>query len=147
MGRDGTRPDGGTQACPVQDKPPPPLMGFACVPVFPPIPTDPFSGPGTHPIPVAISEVSQLCEIEQTRVGSHFECVRETRWIPRVIVGPADPDPITGAALRVTSAAGVDEKSPRTLRRDRLAYPAWERLGPSVVIRRRPQRMQGLDVS
>ena len=131
----------------IRTSPPLLAMSCSCVPVFPPISTDTGIGGVFHPLPIDFGEVSKLSQIEQTNVGGHFECVRETRWIPRVIVGPADPDPITGAALRVTSAAGVDEDSPRTLRRDRLAYPAWERLGPSVVIRRRPQRMQGLDVS
>lgn len=116
-------------------------MGNSCVPVFPNVPRDPFPGPGTHPVPIALGEVSKLSEIEQTRVGSHFECVRETRWEPRHFMGPADPDPIAGTALRVTLSPGVLEHGPTGLRVKEIAYPNWEFLGPAVVIRRRPKRV------
>ena len=73
------------------------------VPVFPLSPLDPFSGPGTHPIPIAIGEMRKLCEVEQSCVGADFESICETGRKPLHLMRSADPDPITTGALRVLS--------------------------------------------
>ena len=115
-------------------------MESSCVPVFP-ISSGDFLVAGVlKPVPIAFGEVRKLCQIEQTRVGSHFECVRETRGISIHGMGPADPEPFAAGTLRVTSAAGITEESPLSLKRVNLTHPDWEVLSPSVVIRRRPDR-------
>ena len=119
-------------------------MGCSCVPAFPISPADPASSWISHPLPIDIGEVSKLCEIEQTNVGGHFECVRETRGKPRLNWTSTNPDPSSTGTLRVTTAAGIEEKAPTSLKKLNLSYPSWEVLSPSVVIRRRPVRMQFL---
>ena len=119
-------------------------MESSCVPVGPTFSGDFLVAGVLKPVPIAFGEVRKLCQIEQTRVGSHFECVRETRGISIEGMGPADPQPFAAGTLRVTSAAGISEESPLSLKRVNLAHPDWEVLSPSVVIRRRPKRMQGL---
>lgn len=118
-------------------------MGCSCVPAFPVSPTDLGITRVLHPLPIDSGEVGKLCEIEEANVLGDLESVCETRWKPVFHWAPTNTDPSTGAALRVTTSTGLEEKSPISLRKTRLAYPAWERLGPSVVIRRRPVRMQG----
>ena len=60
-------------------------MGVSRVPVYPFRSTYP-AGPGSfHPLPIDVGEVRKLSQIEETRIGSHFEPVRETR-------GKATPD-------------------------------------------------------
>lgn len=119
-------------------------MESSCVPAFPISTGNTLVRGVLHPVPLALSEVRKLCQIEQTRVGAHFECVRCPTREPILRNHPADPEPSASGTLRVTTAAGIQEDSPPTLRRLDLAYPLWERLSPTVVIRRRPKRMQGL---
>ena len=119
-------------------------MECSCVPAFP-ISSAHFLVAGVlEPVPIAFGEVRKLSEIEQTRVGSHFECVRETRGVSIPRRRAADPEPFAAGTLRVTTATGIQEVSPLSLRRLNLTRPDWELLSPSVVIRRRPKRMQGL---
>lgn len=131
----------------IRTSPPLLAMGFSCVPVFPTTAIDPCVGGVFHPLPVDFGEVSKLCQIEQTRIGTHFECVRKTRRVPPLGFGPGDAKPFPAGTLRVTSASGVDEESPVSLKKLDLAYPLWERLAPAVVIRRRPKRVQGLGIA
>ena len=122
-------------------------MGCSCVPAFPVRPIDPGITRVLHPLPIDFREVSELCEIEESHVGGDLEGVCETRGIPVLDWAPTNTDPSTGAALRVTTSAGLPEVCPTTLYKAVLAYPSWERLRPAVVIRRRPKRMQGLGIS
>ena len=131
----------------IRTSPPLLAMSCSCVPAFPIGPTHTGIGRVFEPVPIAFGEVSKLSEIEQTNVAGHFECVRKTRWGSPSGFRPADPEPSASGTLRVTTAAGIQEDSPLTLRRLDLAYPLWERLSPTVVIRRRPKRMQGLGVA
>mgnify|MGYP006136780877 CR=1 FL=1 len=118
-----------------------------CVPAFPILTRNsPVSHVG-HPVPIDLREVRKLCELEQTRVGTHFECVRKAPRKSLARCTPADVEPSAGTALRVTTATGLIEESPPTLYKAVLAYPLWERLSPTVVIRRRPERMQGLGLT
>lgn len=119
-------------------------MSCSCVPVEPLISGDPGTSWVSHPLPIDIREVSKLCEIEEANVGSHFERVRETRGKPSLNWASANPEPSSAGTLRVTTSAGLEEKSPRSLKKLNLTYPRFELLGPSVVIRRRPVRMQFL---
>ena len=119
-------------------------MESSCVPVFPISSGNTLVGVVLHPLPIDFREVSKLSEIEQTRVGAHFECIRETRGEPVFGRRATDPEPTTTGTLRVTSTTGAEEISPLSLKRLDLTHPDWELLGPSVVIRRRPKRMQGL---
>ena len=118
-----------------------------CVPAFPILTGNSSISHVGHPVPIDLGEVSKLSELEQTRVGTHFECVRKTprKSLPRCT--PTDVEPAATGVLRVTSTTGALEESPPTLRKTLLAYPLWERLSPTVVIRRRPKRMQGLGFS
>ena len=118
-----------------------------CVPAFPVLPRNTAVGNVGHPVPIDLGEVRKLCELEQTRVGTHFECVRKPPRLAHPRSAPADKKPATTGVLRVTTAAGALEVSPPTLRKTLLAYPLWERLSPTVVIRRRPKRMQGLGIT
>lgn len=122
-------------------------MGCSCVPAFPVRPINPVASEVLHPLPIDLGEVRKLCKIEEANVGGDLEGVCETRWKTVLAWAPTNTDPSTGAALRVTTAAGLEEVSPLSLRKSLLAYPNWERLGPSVVIRRRPVRVQGLGIS
>ena len=117
------------------------------VPAFPISPSNPFSGPGAHPIPIALGEVRKLCEIEKSCVGADFESICETSREPLHLVSPAEPDPITAGALRVPPSSGISGQDvlPRVL--DGLRYPLFELLSPSVVIRRRPKRVQSLGIT
>ena len=118
-----------------------------CVPAFPVLPRNPAVGDIGHPVPIDLGEVSKLCELEQTRVGTHFECVRKPPRLAYPRLAPTDEKPFPTGVLRVTSTTGALEVSPPTLRKTLLAYPLWERLSPTVVIRRRPKRMQGLGIT
>ena len=122
-------------------------MGCSCVPAFPVRPINPVASEVLHPLPIDLGEVRKLCEIEEANVAADLEGVCETRGKAVLAWAPTNTDPSTGAALRVTTSAGLEEVSPPSLRKCLLAYPNWERLGPSVVIRRRPVRMQGLGIS
>ncbi len=122
-------------------------MGCFCVPAFPIRPADPSAIWISEPLPIDIGEVSKLCEIEQTRIGSHFECVRETRRKPVLNWSSTDPVPSAAGALRVPPATGLTNEFATVLYESRLTHPAWEVLSPAVVVRRRPVRVQRLDVS
>ena len=128
----------------IRTSPPLLAMSCSCVPVFPPISTDPFSVQGFHPLPIDVGEVSKLCQIEQTNVAGHFECVRETRRETLFLGRPANTNSAARAALGVTPAAGVQSELPRSLYELGLKRPLFELLRPAVVIRRRPERMQFL---
>ena len=122
-------------------------MESSCVPVFPFSSGDFLVAGVLHPLPIDFGEVSKLSEIEQTRVGSHFECVRETRGEPVFGRRSTDTQPATTGTLRVTSTAGVITESPASLYELGLKAPLFELLRPSVVVRRRPKRMKLLGLA
>lgn len=122
-------------------------MESSCVPAFPITSGNTVVGVVLHPVPVDLREVGKLCEIEKSCICTDFEGVCETRWIPIPGFRPADPEPSASGTLRVTTAAGIKEESPRSLKKLHLSYPNWELLGPAVVIRRRPKRVKRLDIS
>ena len=123
------------------------VLNPSCVPAFPILPRNSAVGDIGHPVPVDFGEVRKLSELEQTRVGTHFECVRKPPRKSITRFAPADVEPSPTGVLLVTTAAGLPEVSPPTLFKARLAYPLWERLSPTVVIRRRPKRVQGLGIT
>ena len=122
-------------------------MGVSCVPVEPTLSTDPTGSWSFHPLPIDVGEVSKLSEIEQTRVFGHFEAVRETRRKATGGRASANPDVITGTALRVTLSPGVVSELPPSLYELGLKAPLFELLRPSVVVRRRPKRMKLLGLA
>ena len=117
------------------------------VPAFPILPRNSAVGDIGHPIPIDFGEMRKLCELEESCVGADFEGICETPRKSLARFAPTDVEPSASGTLRVTTAAGVLEVSPPTLRKELLAYPLWERLSPTVVIRRRPKRMQGLGIT
>ena len=122
-------------------------MGVSCVPVEPTLSTDPTGSWSFHPLPIDVGEVSKLSQIEKTRIGSHFEPVRETRWKSTGERAPANPYVIPGTALRVPPSSGIHAKPSTSLFELGLKAPLFELLRPSVVVRRRPKRVQFLGVS
>ena len=128
----------------IRTSPPLLAMSCSCVPVGPALSADPFSVEGFHPLPIDFGEVSKLCQIEQTNVAGHFECVRETSRESRLRSRSANPEPASGGALRVASSAGIKSELPRSLYELGLKAPLFELLRPAVVVRRRPKRMQFL---
>ena len=131
----------------IRTSPPLLAMSCSCVPVFPPISTDPGIGGVFHPLPIDFGEVSKLSQIEQTNVGGHFECVRETSGESRLGRRSANPEPAARRALGVPPSAGVKSELPRSLYELGLKAPLFEILRPAVVIRRRPKRMQFLGIA
>ena len=123
------------------------VLNRSRVPAFPILTGNSSISHVGHPVPIDLGEVSKLSELEQTRVGTHFECVRKTPRLAHPRSAPADEKPAPTGVLGVTSTTGALEISPPTLRKTLLAYPLWERLSPTVVIRRRPKRVQGLGLS
>lgn len=117
------------------------------VPAFPILPRNSAVGDIGHPVPIDFGEMRKLCELEKSCVGADFEGICETPRKPLARFTPADVEPSASGTLRVTTATGALEVSPPTLYKAVLAYPLWERLGPAVVIRRRPKRMQGLGIT
>ena len=117
-------------------------LNRSLVPALPILPRNSAVGDIGHPVPVDFGEVSKLSELEQTRVGTHFECVRKPPRKSRARFTPADVEPSATGVLLVTTAAGLPEVSPPTLFKARLTDPLWERLSPTVVIRRRPKRVK-----
>ena len=128
----------------IRTSPPLLAMSCSCVPVGPALSADPFSIEGFHPLPIDIGEVSKLCQIEQTNVAGHFECVRETRRETLLLGGAANTKAAARAALGVTPAAGVQSVVTTSLYELGLKRPLFELLRPAVVVRRRPERMQFL---
>ena len=122
-------------------------MGVSCVPVEPTLSTDPTGSWSFHPLPIDVGEVSKLSQIEKTRIGSHFEPVRETRWKSTGERAPANPNVIPRAALGMAPSPGVNAELPPSLFELGLKAPLFELLRPSVVVRRRPKRVQFLGVS
>ena len=122
-------------------------MESSCVPAFPISSGHTLVRGVLHPLPIDVGEVRKLCEIEQTRVGSHFECVRETRGEPVFGRRSTDTQPATRTALGMTSPTGVNSEEPPSLFDLGLERPLWEILKPSVVVRRRPERMQFLGLT
>ena len=131
----------------IRTSPPLLAMSCSCVPAFPIGPTHTGIRRVFEPVPIAFGEVSKLSEIEQPRIGTHFECVRKTRWGSTSGFRPANPESLPATALGVTSSPRIYPKNPVSLFELGLKAPLFELLSPSVVIRRRPQRMQGLRVT
>ncbi len=127
--------------------PPPPLMGNSCVPVEPTRSVNSFAIQRFHPVPIDLCEMRKLCEVEQSCSVADFEGVCETRCVPVFVGRTADPDPSSTAALRVSPTAGVIENRLPSRSNEGLSYPLFEIIGPSVVIRRRPHRVQSLGVT
>ena len=122
-------------------------MSYSCVPAFPIRPIDSGVGGVLHPLPVALGEMRKLCEVEQSCVGADFESICETRRIPIPGSGSTNPHPPSSGALGMpSSTGGIEERVPIAYSQ-RLTYPLWELLSPSVVIRRRPKRVQGLRIT
>jgi len=119
-------------------------MGNSCVPVFPPRSVNSFAIQRFHPVPIDLGEMRKLCEVEKSCSTADLEGVYETRCVPVFIGRTADPDPSASTALRMPSSTGLVEEDPPIRRNRLLTQPNWEVLSPSVVIRRRPKRMQGL---
>ena len=122
-------------------------MGSPCVPAFPVSSANSASRWTFHPLPIDLGEVRKLCKIEQAGVRSHLEPIRKSRRKSRHDRASANTDVISRAALRVPFSAGVTSEVVTPHAVDSLRHPDWEVLRPSVVIRRRPQRMQLLGLT
>jgi hypothetical protein len=116
-------------------------MGCSCKPLFPASSINSFPIEGFHPVPIDFGEVSKLSQVEQTRVGTHFECIRETRCVPAFDRRSGDAKPFSAHALGMPPSAGIVKEPVTAVVINPLTYPNWELIGPAVVIRRRPKRM------
>ena len=111
------------------------------IPISPNFSVQPLTAERFHPIPVDFGEVRKLSEIEQTRVATHFECVRKAPCVPAFVRRPGNSDASSAHALRVTPSPGIHQELVTARVLDLLTYPDWELLSPAVVVRRRPKRM------
>ena len=111
------------------------------IPISPNLSVNPLTAERFHPVPVDFGEVRKLSEIEQTRIATHFECVRHAPCVPAFVRRPGDSDPSSAHALRLTPSPGISQELVTAGVIDLLTYPDWELLSPAVVIRRRPKRM------
>ena len=91
-------------------------------------------------MPIALGEVRKLCQIDQSDRVGNSEPVGETGRIPvkGVAATNSEPSPTTTVVLGVPRRALEEGHS--VLLKTAIRYPAFERLSPGVVIRRRPQR-------
>jgi hypothetical protein len=108
--------------------------------LFPPVTSYSGTAWSRHPIPIALGEVSKLCQIDGSAGVGDSESVGETGRIS--VVGFAatnsEPFPTTTVVSGIAVRELVHEVP--TLLKTPIRYPAFEFLRPSVVIRRRPQR-------
>ena len=108
---------------------------------FPPVTRYALAAWRTHPVPIALGEVSDLAEIEQATGTRDLELI----GLPSRVSGgggcSTNPVLPTGFAEHLPSPGGHAIRVPAFLVQD-LRRPAFELLAPSVVIRRRPQRDQ-----
>ena len=107
-------------------------------------PRPPFPVWRGEPVPVLLREISQLADIEHRRVPRQAELVGKARRVPnlrRAFANHVHPAP-RPAALR---GPGADKAGHSTLPVVvLLRRPDFELLSPSVVIRRRPVRVDPL---
>ena len=122
-------------------------MKISCVPVFPIGATDTGVISGGHPLPIDLGEMRKLCELEKSCIGADFESICETRRIPIPGSGSTNPHPSATGALGMPPSTGRTEKLVPIAYSQRLTYPLWKLLSPSVVIRRRPKRVQGFRIT
>lgn len=99
-----------------------------------------LSGEAFHPIPIALGEVSKLCEIEHSHRIRDGELVGETGRVTACRRAARNPDPLTTTTVVLGVPGGQLKTGVSTLLKTAIRYPAFEVLRPSVVIRRRPHR-------
>ena len=130
-----------SQASSDRNKPRPPVMWSCLVNRGPSFTGNALPAWGTHPIPVALSEICNLAHIEQATGTRELEGVGLTSGISSRGLCPTNPVPLPGFAKHLPSARHP-KKVPLAFCEQRLRRPDFELLSPSVVIRRRPQRDQ-----
>ena len=110
------------------------------VPLFPSVLADPLPPGAFHPVPVALSEVGKLCEMEQSCTPADLELIGLPGGVAVPGGTPTDAVPPSGLTKHLSLTARVHGKAVLPFRSNDLQAPLWELLRPSVVIRRRPQR-------
>ena len=106
---------------------------------FPPVTRYALAAWRTHPVPIALSEVADLAEIEQATGTRDLELIGLRSGISSRGLCSTNPVPLPGFTEHLTPAGTHAELVPAFLVK-RLRRPNFELLSPSVVIRRRPQR-------
>ena len=108
---------------------------------FPPVTRYALSAWARHPVPFALGEVRKLCVIDEpTRVG-HRELIGFAAGIAESGNASTDTPTLPTACGTSALAAGLLKERVPVLLISAIRYPAFERLSPGVVIRRRPQRL------
>ena len=110
------------------------------VPLFPSVLADPLPPGAFHPVPVALSEVGKLCEMEQSCTPADLELIGQTGFMPGLRGIPRNPVLPPALAIHATPAPRLPHQRVPTRCSNRLRAPRFELLRPSVVVRRRPQR-------
>jgi len=93
----------------------------------------------THPVPIALGEVSDLAEIEQATGTRNLELIGLPSGMSPGALSSTNPVSPPGFAEHLPPTGLHEKRIPAFLVND-LRRPAFELLSPSVVIRRRPQR-------
>ena len=129
------------QARSYRNKPRPPAMRPFLVNRFPPVTRYALSAWRTHPVPIALGEVSDLAEIEQATGTRNLEGIGFPSRVSSG--GSCSADSVSSPRLTEhLPPHGSHTKLVPTFLSNDLRRPAFELLSPSVVIRRRPQRDQ-----
>ncbi len=127
------------QARSSRDKPRPPVLRTCVVHRFPPVTRYALARWSAHPVPIALGEMRQLCEINQSHgVGDH-EFVGETGRISVTGGAARDSEPLPTTSVVPGVPMGALKNRVVTELVTPIRYPRFD-LSPSVVIRRRPQR-------
>jgi hypothetical protein len=128
------------QARSYRDKPRPPL-GATCVINPKPVLFRKADPPQVfHPVPIALSEICKLCEIDQSAGVGDLELVGQTCRVPLGRFASTDTQGLTSPGRSPSREMGCVIQRDTVLVASRLRKPLFEVLKPSVVIRRRPQR-------
>lgn len=106
---------------------------------FPPVTRYALSAWAAHPVPIALREVRDLAEIEQTTGTRNLELIGFALGRAGTGISPANPVSLPRFTEHFPPTGLHKKPVPAFLAKD-LRRPDFELLRPSVVIRRRPQR-------
>lgn len=128
------------QAGSIENKPPSQVAAACFVDLSPMFLAKSLPGEAFHPLPIALAEVSKLCEIEHSHRVRDRELVGEPGRVSVSGLAATDPEPSPTTTVVLGVPTRPLKKGVPTLLITPIRYPAFEILRPSVVIRRRPQR-------
>ena len=107
----------------------------------PPVTRYALSSWARHPVPIAFGEMSKLCVVDESARVTHPESICFPFGRANPGLSPADKARLTADRDAPAGAIRLTDESLPVLDITAIRYPAFEFLRPSVVIRRRPQRM------